>query len=142
MIVITGPTGTGKSRYCMEKYPDAFWKPNSKWWDGYQGNETVVIDEFYGWLPWAFFLTLLDRYPCTLETKGGHHQMVSKRIVICSNQDPQLWYQRINNFAALKRRVNKWMIFDSLENHMEFDEWEQARPFIRDYHYEEPLITN
>lgn len=141
VIVITGPTGTGKSRYAMDTYPGAYWKPNSKWWDGYMGQEDIIIDEFYGWLPWSFFLALLDRYPLICETKGGHVQMTAKRIVICSNQDPRLWYQKVNNFPALQRRVSKWMVFDTLEDHHEFDNWEQAQPFIRDYH-NECLITN
>ena len=61
IIVITGPTGTGKSRYAKDKYPGAYWKPNSKWWDGFYGQETIIMDEFYGWLPWSFFLAQLDR---------------------------------------------------------------------------------
>ena len=54
--VVYGSTGTGKSRYCYENYPDAYWKSKNsgqqQFWDGYNGEETIVIDEFYGW----FFL--------------------------------------------------------------------------------------
>ena len=33
----------GKSRFVAARWPDAFWKaPESKWWDGYSGRETVV----------------------------------------------------------------------------------------------------
>ena len=40
-----GPTGTGKSRTVRNKYPDAFIKSNDIWWDGYAGEETVIIEE-------------------------------------------------------------------------------------------------
>ena len=34
----------GKSRFVAACWPDAFWKaPESKWWDGYSGQETVVL---------------------------------------------------------------------------------------------------
>ena len=45
--VLWGPSGTGKSRFVAARWPDAFWKaPESKWWDGYSGQETVVLDDF------------------------------------------------------------------------------------------------
>jgi len=47
IIVIIGPTGTNKTRWCRENYPDAYWKDGTKWWDDYDGHETVVWDEFY-----------------------------------------------------------------------------------------------
>lgn len=40
-----GPTGTGKSRSVRTKYPEAFIKSNDVWWDGYQGEDTVIIEE-------------------------------------------------------------------------------------------------
>lgn len=48
--VYVGPTGLGKSRKAwyeagMEAYPKA---PTTKFWDGYQGQENVVMDEFFG----------------------------------------------------------------------------------------------
>jgi len=48
--VFVGPTGTGKSRRAwqeatFEAYPKS---PTSKFWDGYRGQENVVIDEFRG----------------------------------------------------------------------------------------------
>ena len=40
-----GPIVTGKSRYVREKYPDAFIKDANKWWDGYNGEEVVIIKD-------------------------------------------------------------------------------------------------
>ena len=45
--MLWGPSGTRKSRFVAARWPDAFWKaPESKWWDGYSGQETVVLDDF------------------------------------------------------------------------------------------------
>lgn len=41
-----GASGTGKSRGVRERFPDAYIKANDKWWDGYNNEETVIIDEF------------------------------------------------------------------------------------------------
>jgi len=40
-----GATGTGKSYGVRQEYPDAYIKSNSFWWDGYQGEETVIYEE-------------------------------------------------------------------------------------------------
>ena len=45
---ISGPSGSGKSKYCKEKFPGAFWKSsNNKWWDGYEHQEVVVLDDLH-----------------------------------------------------------------------------------------------
>lgn len=41
-----GATGLGKSRLVREKYPDAYIKGNNIWWDGYDGQPDVIIEEF------------------------------------------------------------------------------------------------
>ena len=70
--MLWGPSGTGKSRFVAARWPDAFWKaPESKWWDGYSGHETVVLDDFkdYG-MPLVDLQRLLDWYPLWVEVKG------------------------------------------------------------------------
>ena len=64
--VLWGPSGTGKSRFVAARWPDAFWKaPESKWWDGYSGQDTVVLDDFKDYaMPLVELQRLLDWYPC------------------------------------------------------------------------------
>lgn len=40
-----GASGTGKSRGVRERYPEAFIKSNDKWWDGYNNEDVVIIEE-------------------------------------------------------------------------------------------------
>ncbi len=110
IIVLQGPTGTGKSRWAMEQYPGAYWKQRSGWWDGYSKHDTVILDEFYGWLPFDLLLRLCDRYPLLVETKGGQVHMVAKTIVITTNSRPDNWYNNVY-FHSFIRRVNCWKLF-------------------------------
>lgn len=97
-IVYWGPPGTGKSsRALHEGGTAAFWlpKPHSRgavWWDGYDGQEVVVIDEFYGWIQRDLLCRLCDRYPLFVETKGGSVPFLAKKIIITSNKPPVEWY--------------------------------------------------
>lgn len=102
-----GATGTGKSKYCRDHYPEAYWKPFGKWWDDYDGQETVVIDEFYGWLPFSVLLRLADWTPLYVPNKGGFAKFTAKRIIITSNADPESWYPGVYPEVkkALLRRV-------------------------------------
>lgn len=114
VTVIWGPTGTGKSSYCHTLFPTAYWKSKSEWWDGYDGQEVVIIDEFYGWLPYDYMLRLLDRYPMSVEIKGSHVQFLAKKIIITSNKSPLVWYKCPNSDALLRRIDNIW-IKDTLD---------------------------
>ena len=59
---------------------------SAKWWDGYEGEKEVLIDEFWkDFYKYHELLRLLDRYPCKVEKKGGwaHLQgMVSATTIV------------------------------------------------------------
>lgn len=113
VTVLWGPTGTGKTMSAQESLPRAFWKrPDSganSWWDGYDGHEDVIIDEFYGWIRWDLLLRLLDRYPLLVDTKGGAVSFVARRIIITSNAHPSDWfhYDGKKQYATLHRRLDR-----------------------------------
>jgi hypothetical protein len=93
LIVLVGPTRTGKSRKAHGDFPNAYWKDSTKWWDGFDSHETVIWDEFYGHsCPFSTLLRLTDRYPMQVEIKGGYVQFNARRIVFTSNQKPKDWY--------------------------------------------------
>jgi len=94
LVFLIGPSRTGKTRTAMEMAGEnVYVKPPGKWWDGYNGEHTVVWDEFYGHsYPFTELLRVLDRYPLQVEFKGGFHQFSSRRIIFTSNQEPKDWY--------------------------------------------------
>ncbi|AXQ03966.1 replication associated protein [Black-headed python circovirus 1] len=131
VIVLYGPPGCGKSMfangYGKSINPEwaTYWKPRGKWWDGYNGQEVVVLDDFYGWLPFDEMLRLCDRYPLRVENKGGTVEFISKAIIITSNKEPTQWYNNENgtfNFGALFRRFSKFLVPGGDPTGYEFEE--------------------
>lgn len=107
--VFYGETGTGKSRRAWaEAGFDAYPKdPRTKFWDGYQGEENVVIDEFRGGVDIAHVLRWFDRYPVRVEIKGAGSVLRARRIWITSNLHPSEWYPMLDSasYRALERRL-------------------------------------
>ena len=89
--VFWGPTGTGKSRTAWDEGGiDSYAKdPRSKWWCGYRDQENVILDEFRGSVDVSHILRWLDRYPVSVETKGGSVPLRATKFWITSNLHPK-----------------------------------------------------
>lgn len=116
VYVYWGRTGSGKSRRAWEEATfDAFPKdPNTKFWDGYVGQENIVIDEFRGAISISHILRWLDRYPVIVEVKGSSCVFKGKRIWITSNLSPDDWYPDLDSEtkSALRRRFTQVIHFN------------------------------
>lgn len=81
-----GASGTGKSRTARELYPRAYIKNLNKWWCGYKGEDTVIIEEFKPDTKLESFMKIwADRYAFRAEIKGASMMIRPKRIIVCSN---------------------------------------------------------
>lgn len=95
VICITGPTGIGKSYACHECYPGLYtpiYGNTGMWWDGYNGEEVVMIEEFRGQCQLQKMLQILDPYPLRVEVKGGSVPARYKLIIVTSNTEAIDWY--------------------------------------------------
>lgn len=108
-FVYWGATGLGKSRRAwaeggLDAYPKI---PSTKFWDGYRGQEHVIIDEFRGAVSIEHLLRWLDRYPVLVEIKGSAVPLVAKKVWITSNLPPEKWYPDLDALTlnALTRRL-------------------------------------
>lgn len=110
-----GATGTGKTRTVMEKYPDAYvCMGDSKWWEGYDGHEVVIIDDYRkDFCKFHILLRILDRYQFRVETKGASRQLLCKKLFITSNQSPrEMWESRTTeDITQLLRRIDEVRLF-------------------------------
>nr|WPR18738.1 MAG: replication polyprotein [Chemarfal virus 2] len=102
-----GAPGSGKTRFIYDNFDvSQIWsKPTGDWFDGYQGHEVVIFDDFYGGVKYGEMLKLLDRYPMRVPIKGGFVQWRPRQIYFTSNVPPDQWYPNIVDTRALMRRL-------------------------------------
>lgn len=118
VLLFVGPSGLGKTRsatlLCSYLGSSCYKLPQPKgsgtYWDDYDGQDTVFIDEMDGnFFTPTFFNTLCDRYECVVPVHGGAgHQFVSKYIVVCSNYLPKFWWRKrnVNQVRQTCRRID------------------------------------
>lgn len=113
-VHIHGGSGTGKTFKAFELAGDDFYLYNpgimGKWWEGYDGQETVIIDDVR---PEHFrsateILTLLHEFPTRVEQKGGSRQLKAKRIILTSVLSPEEFWTFPNEpFEQYRRRLTE-----------------------------------
>lgn len=105
-IWIYGPPGTGKSTYAYTRYPGAYIKDLSQWWDGYTNEETVIIDDmdpYYKKLAREFKIWA-HHWPFNAPQKGKMRVIRPKRIIVTSNYVPEeIWEDEVTREAMSRR---------------------------------------
>ncbi len=124
IITLIGDTGTGKTRWARETYPNAYKCPQKKgsgtYWDGYDDHDVVIIDEMYGHrFAYGFTLELIDSYSeFTVPIHGGQVNFRPHTIIFTSNAHPTEWYAGLKENGErkfpwiegpLKRRLTEGM---------------------------------
>lgn len=109
VTVLWGPPGVGKSGAAAIAAPSGYRKAHGTiWWDGFDGEQAIILDDFDGlFCPFKFLQSLLDRYPLRVECKGGSIEVLSSRIIITSNFSPRAWYPHLRSeeWQSLYRRI-------------------------------------
>lgn len=113
--VFIGGSGLGKSRRAwheaeaLQRQGLSIYEkmPDTKWWDGYSGEQVIVLDEFTGKVSIGHLLRWFDRYPCKVEYKGGCTYLATTHWFITTNLPLDRWFSDITpeHMDALKRRV-------------------------------------
>nr|WBG01412.1 replication-associated protein [Army ant associated cyclovirus 3]WBG01422.1 replication-associated protein [Army ant associated cyclovirus 3]WBG01432.1 replication-associated protein [Army ant associated cyclovirus 3] len=115
-----GPPGTGKSKRALAEAEEfakdsIYYKPRGLWWDGYQQQRCVIIDDFYGWIKYDELLKITDRYPYKVQVKGGFEEFKAEKIWITSNVDVDDLYHFIGyKTDAIERRITNKEYIDYL----------------------------
>lgn len=126
-ICIFGPPGIGKTWLASQFDDTAYWYTKSytgEWWDGYNGEPTIICDEFNKpYFTLNLFNRLVGQYtPAQVDTKGGRIQFLGKRMIFTTNTLPHLWYDwdRLKTpKETVLRRFNKFLcVFDKINNNI------------------------
>lgn len=99
-----GLAGCGKTRYCVETHPNHYIKDSTQWWNGYNQQEAIIIDDFDGKWPYRDLLRLLDRYQYQGQTKGGYVKINSPYIYITCEFPPNHYWSG-NELDQVTRRL-------------------------------------
>lgn len=114
--VFYGDTGAGKTRRVYNETSaregSELWSwPGGQWFDGYDGQDSALFDDFRGELSYGFLLRILDGYPIQVPVKGSHVWFRPKFIYITSNLGPEEWYGgqfalSSEEYGPLERRLD------------------------------------
>lgn len=108
-----GETGTGKSHTAFENFnPDTHYVLNQHdggFWQGYTGQEIVIINEFRGEIKFSELLDIVDKHPKNVKVKGGDtYPLLAKKVIITSCKPPKEIYKQslddAERFDQLERR--------------------------------------
>lgn len=113
LVFLWGPTGNGKTAQAMlhDPMPTAI-EYRDPFITGLVGSsETVLFDDF-DWkrMPPKYWLKLVDRYPMSVEVKGGSRNWAPKTIIFTSNDDPKTWWPEAppETLQAVHRRMDEF----------------------------------
>ena len=118
---IWGSTGSGKTRYVMEKYgyENVYRVTNYKHpFDNYRGQDVVLFDEFRSSLPLADMLKYLDGYPVVLPCRFADTQACFTKVYFTTNipldkQYVNIQRDEIESYKAFLRRIHKSINWDT-----------------------------
>lgn len=112
-----GPTGTGKSRRCLDLISSApnGWtsysltsSPTGTWYTGYCGEQIMYVDEFRGgWMKHDAALRLFDRTPYLAPVHGGKVPLCVELLLVTSNLPPHMCFD-VDDGGAFMRRIEDY----------------------------------
>lgn len=115
ILVFYGETGTGKTTSAYARANDDYFEITGDqlqkgWWDGYQQEKSVIIDEYDSQVPITRLIKLLDPKVSRLNVKGSHTYGAYDTIIITSNLHPADWHPKAKpeHREALLRRLREW----------------------------------
>jgi hypothetical protein len=114
-----GRSGCGKSTTARKENPGAYLKMRNKWWDDYQFEETVIIDDVdpthelkFG----AFLKDYADHHKFRVEMKGSSCVIRPLKIVVTSQYPIEHCFKEPETIEALKRRFKVRFFGDHVFN--------------------------
>lgn len=131
VIILLGKAGCGKSKMVHQNNDNVFMVDYDQKFifDGYEGEDIILIEEFNGQIKYNYLLKMLDGHPLPLNVKFGRSHALYTKVYITSNVHPLRWYNNVRD--NLKRRCPKLLLGNT--NQEQFSEvenfWENKEIF-------------
>jgi len=112
-IWIWGPSDTGKSTWASRISGSVYFKPTNKWWDGYAGDDTVVIDDpkpDWNGLLMGHIKAWVNEIPFRGEVKGNTLKVRFKKMVVCCNHSPESYFKEHFESEVFHNRFRTFFI--------------------------------
>lgn len=156
---VWGITGKGKTRGVMEKYGYANVFRVTDYdhpFDGYKGQDVLLLDEFRSSLPISNMLEYLDGYPVELRARYANKQAMFTKVYIVSNiditeqypnvqkEEPRTWQAFLRRISNIETYTETGVVSMSLVSYMsDFQPCMTATPFDKDAEpQKEPELKN
>lgn len=107
VITYWGVPGCGKTRaaFAAPGRQYVLFSTDPLWFDGYTGEDTLILDDFEGDIKYDKLLRILDGYKMQWPVKGGSIWAEWTTVIITSNKPPVGWYPNRAECDALTRRT-------------------------------------
>jgi len=110
LIYLWGPSGSGKTFSASRLGGDIYYHDGSAWWDNYDQEETVIVDEYRGNFPTTLLLKLGDYTPLKVPIKGGYVEFNSSRVVFISNLTPNKALFEFDDEATVEALARRFVL--------------------------------
>lgn len=109
-----GKTGVGKSHLAFDGFtPETHYLlPNdSGWWDGYTQQDTVIINDFRGEIPYNQMLQMIDKWPFSVKRRNREPlPFTSKTVIITSSLPPWEVYNKRNEEDSIGQLLRRLVV--------------------------------
>lgn len=90
VTLITGKTGSGKTSSVLDEHGDknvyiVEFDSSTLWWDGYTGQDVILLDDYNNNIPIGRLLRILDTYKLRLQIKGSFTYARWTKVYITTN---------------------------------------------------------
>jgi len=111
-----GATGVGKSHKAFEDYdPETTYikNTNTKWWDGYKQQDTVILNDFRGEISYNELLNLVDKWPLNVPVRNREDiPFTSKKLIITSSLRPEEIFKNRNRSDSIEQFRRRFEILE------------------------------
>lgn len=124
VVYIWGCTGAGKTRSVKEKYGYSNVYTVTDYlhpFDGYQGQDVILFEEFRSNIRISDMLNYLDGYPVELPCRYSNKVACYTKVFFCTNIDIRQQYRDVQTdypetWAAFLRRIQRIKVFESADS--------------------------